>query len=457
MTERISTSTTQKLHISISSDRLKACVTFASPEILTGLTPEDLALAIAAENIKPPPTEVLRDIIENARKSRRSDEALLIAQGEPPVNGRDGYPAWHIEWDAAHAPDEGRQVDYREFRKILTVEPDQKILTIMDPTRGRAGVDVHGREIPAADGKPANIRPGKNVSLSGDGRALLADNAGLVTLVGGAVSVLRAYQVDGNVDYETGNIRFNGNVIVAGDVLDLFEIEAEGDIQVWGVVEGARLRTRQNLAVRGGLTGKEKGDIIVRGGVLTKYLINAQLRCSEALVVETSIRNSDVKCNGRVTVKRGGIAGGSVIARDGIVTPVAGSHTGIRTVLAVGTDLEAEEEAKRLEEEIRRANDEIAKIENALDSFGASLERDIADKLSATGATLRRKRTELTKQRTEKLGGDRDESRMRIIVNRRLHAGVEVHMGGYRRRFTRDIMGPIRVAVDKKRRRIAAF
>lgn len=457
MNPKSTTTRTQKTHITVSSDRLKAYVTFASPGIAADMTPEDLAVAIAAEGIRPPSADVLRSVIETAREPEGAGQAFPVVQGQPPVNGRDGYPVWHVEWDAAHSLEDGQQVDYREFRKILTVEPDQKILTIVDPTPGTPGVDVYGRDICALDGKPANIRPGKNVSLSDDGHAILADSAGLVTLAGGTLSVLSVYETAGNVDYETGNIRFNGNVIVAGDVLDLFEIEAEGDIQVWGVVEGARLRTAHNLVVRGGITGKEKGDVVVRGKILAKYLVNARLRCNEALVVETSIRNSDVKCNGCVTVRHGGIAGGSVIARDGIDTPVAGSHTGIRTVLTVGADLEAEKEARRLETEMRAAREQIAKIEDALGRFGASLETDVADRLRAAAAVLREKQDDLAEQRTQILEGTRNERRMRIMVNKRLHAGVEIRMGGYRRLFTRDVRGPIRVVVDKKHRRIATL
>jgi len=39
-------------------------------------------------------------------------------------------------------------------------------------------------------------------------------------------------------------------------------------------------------------------------------------------------------------------------------------------------------------------------------------------------------------------------------VRERVRAGVQVHIGGYMRRFTRDIAGPVTVCLDETNQRI---
>jgi len=61
------------------------------------------------------------------------------------------------------------------------------------------------------------------------------------------------------VDFVTGNIFFNGNVVVCGTVLDGFEIKADGDIIVSKIVESATLTAGRDVIVKGGVLGRGKG------------------------------------------------------------------------------------------------------------------------------------------------------------------------------------------------------
>ena len=85
-----------------------------------------------------------------------------------------------------------------------------------DPTHRRGRWFYRNRKnFKSKAGKTSGFRR-KNVVETEDGLRLLADAAGQPKIIDGKVTVLEIYEVNGNVDNTTGNIRFNGKVIVKG-------------------------------------------------------------------------------------------------------------------------------------------------------------------------------------------------------------------------------------------------
>ena len=62
--------------------------------------------------------------------------------------------------------------------------------------------------------------------------------------------------IKGNVDYDYGNIDFNGSVHITGSVLPGFTVKAKGDIVVDKNVEDAYLEAGGDINVKMGISGK---------------------------------------------------------------------------------------------------------------------------------------------------------------------------------------------------------
>ena len=55
------------------------------------------------------------------------------------------------------------------------------------------------------------------------------------------LNVFPVYEVNGDVDYNIGNIDFVGTVVIRGNILTGFRVKASGDIRVTGGIEGAEV------------------------------------------------------------------------------------------------------------------------------------------------------------------------------------------------------------------------
>ncbi|MFO7820027.1 MAG: FapA family protein, partial [Halanaerobacter sp.] len=69
--------------------------------------------------------------------------------------------------------------------------------------------------------------------------------------------ISETYVIEGNVDNRVGNIDFDGNVIVKGDVKENFKIRARGKIEVAGNVNQALLEANDGIIVHGSTIGSE--------------------------------------------------------------------------------------------------------------------------------------------------------------------------------------------------------
>ncbi len=184
-----------------------------------------------------------------------------------------------------------------------------------------------------------SLKAGKNTQLSQDGRRVTALIAGQVAFEGGLVSVAAIQDIRGNVDFSTGNIHARGSVIVRGDVAAGFRIQADGNIDVHGLVEGAQLSAGGDVVIRKGVFGHDVGTVEAGGDVFAKFTDRTTIRAGRDVVISSESMTSDieagrgVKCEG----SHGCIIGGRVRAADSVAATTIGSRLGVCTTITAGT------------------------------------------------------------------------------------------------------------------------
>ncbi len=282
----------------------------------------------------------IAELAAEVNSSRKSVQDEVIARGTPPIPAIDARVEYHFKTDKLLEleEDEQGQMDFKELGLINNVEEGQLLATKYPAVEGTPGTDIFGDIVGVHAAKDTNFATGKNISASEDGLTCHATREGQVFLKSRIINVSPIYTVAHDVDLNTGNISFNGTIVVHGNVLSGFTLKARENITVKGVVEGATLIAGGNIYIREGVKGHETGRIQCKGELVTPFVESGEVECHGNMKVQTSIINSKVICYSKIIlgVKKGVIVGGTTLGARGIECMETGSRLGVSTEITVG-------------------------------------------------------------------------------------------------------------------------
>ncbi len=313
--------------------------------------------------------ETLQSILDE----RHYYEKLLFAEGKMPVTGQDGELIYHFEQRRKQGEyrirqvsdeDEQQRVDFKDLDLFEPAVQDQLLVTKVPPGQGEDGYTVLGNVIPAEAGKLYNLPQGKNTYVSEDKLNLHAAVTGRVYVDRDKVEVSNVYYVEGNLGISVGNLSFDGDIVVKGNVESGYIVKATGNIEVMGTIESAVLEAGANIIAYGGIQSGGKGTITAHGCVYSRFMEYATVN-AEIMVVAESILNCDISCNGFVEVLngRGNIIGGNISAANYIAARYIGTQGGCKTFLEVGISSAMKERARDLEKQLQKLSQIIQSLQ----------------------------------------------------------------------------------------------
>lgn len=285
----------------------------------------------------------------------------LIATGQPSIQGKDAHLEYFFKSnkDIELLQNDDGTVDHRELGLINNVS-ENDLLALKTPlTEGQPGTSVYGDTIEPNLTRDALLVEGNNTILDDTGLELSSKINGQVFLKGNKISVAPVFTVAHDVDLNVGNVNFNGNIVVNGNVLAGFTLRAKQDITVLGMVEGATLIAGGNIYIKSGYRGGNKGILQCHGTFTCKFVDGGNIESNGDILIGNSIIDSHVIGYSKIKVaKKGSIVGGETKAVKGIECKELGSKLGIPTVITVGDRFVIQkrmEEAKSTLEESKKA------------------------------------------------------------------------------------------------------
>lgn len=295
----------------------------------------------------------------------------LAARGEPPVHGNDGRIDDLFSRSVKRTPkmDESGKIDYTELNLIQNVREGETICYIIPPTSGTSGRSVKGKPIPCKPGKPASIPLGRNTELSKDGSCLIASITGRVDFSGRSFQVKPVLEINGNVDYSTGNINFVGDVTIAGDICTGFNVKALGNVTVNGVVEACNVEAGGDLTIGKGVKGDNQAIIQAHRSLYAKYLENSTV-CVRQDLYSDCIINCNISSDGSVFANsgRGMIIGGRLWASNSVHAKAVGTRAESHTVIKLGGLPSAEFDHESMQRELSKLTSILELLEQQPDS-----------------------------------------------------------------------------------------
>ena len=235
--------------------------------------------------------DVIGQSVFSCNTDRSTLHAVELARGREPVLATIAHFEL-AEREAVAAPREvGGRIDHRSRTTLPMVEVGDVLAREVPAIAGIPGITVTGIEIPFRTIDAKTVTGGENTTTEGGEIRALID--GLWSVAGSAVSVSPTIVLREGVDYRTGNIDFNGDVVLHGRVGDGFTISCTGLLHAETTLDAFGI-TCGTLYAKQGMIGHNAEPVRVRETATTRFLQNTILEAGGTVRVRTSMLKAHV-------------------------------------------------------------------------------------------------------------------------------------------------------------------
>ncbi len=431
------------INTSVSDDQMNAYIYISSQTAENGeipaesITPDMLRDFLSSRGIK---AGINKTLLQSILINKLFDRQHLIAQGQLPVNGTDGKFNLLFKTEIDNHPKvlEDGSVDYHNIDIYEPVHEGMKIAEYIPATPGHFGYNVSGAVLNCTNGRELSPLKGTGFTISDDKKSYYSSLDGKIEYKNDTITVTNVLDIQGDVDLTTGDVVFNGDIIIHGNVHMGSVIRSKHNITIMGNVEGAMLYAGGEIQLKAGMQGGGKGYVEADGDIWGKFFEQTKIRCNGDLNVN-SMMNCDVFCCGDITIsgRHGIIVGGTTMTQGNINATVIGNMAEVKTVVAAGVNERLVKEINALENEIKTVKEAHAKHERILDmlkSIKNPSERDkitkMLEQVIQSMQELDHKLSGLNSELEAKLFQTQNYSKSKITVQKYLYPNVHVTLNG---------------------------
>ena len=393
--------------VDLSADEMKASLMLLPP-VLDGQTKtadEILTLIKEKWNIS---FGINEELVRAAVQSLAYNKLIFFAQGQAPIKGKDGELIFLFNTKPSFAPKilKDGSADYKNLSVFESVAKDAVVVTSVPPEEGTDGFTVSGNVLPAQKGIERKLPKGRNVNISEDGRSLVAAKGGRVDYINGRVEISDVYQIKGDVDMGVGNVTFEGDVVVNGNVISGLTVQASGLIEVRGYVEAATLIAGKDIILRNGMQGMSQGRLESGGNIVARFIERSTIEAKGDIIADYIVQCM-VTVGGSVIMKGkwGKVLGGVIRAGKEITARIIGSPSSDRTQIELGVMPEERAKLTKLDGERGQVKAQLNRINNILGVMPSGTlppeKQAMRDKLADAKAQLDTQYNDMTLQLEE--------------------------------------------------------
>ncbi|MFG0243952.1 MAG: DUF342 domain-containing protein [Phycisphaerales bacterium JB054] len=263
-----------------------------------------------------------------------------IARAMRAVEGADARIEWMEGFDPKSVndgpvPGEDGSVDYYDRKSFICVAAGERVATIHAATEGTDGRDVCGGTIPATPGKRLGVVIDGSLELDDRG-GLIAQIDGVLKFSAGTLRIDPVLEIAGTVDFSTGHIDFEGDVLIQNDIRDRFRVRSRDNVVIDGLIDASHIECGGTLRARRGVAGRDEGTLDVGGDAEIGYIDKVRGRIGGSLQVGGEIMHSDLTVGGNLHAPSGRVIGGRLHVMGNVAVGELGSRVETPTLLLVG-------------------------------------------------------------------------------------------------------------------------
>ena len=285
-------------------------------------------------------------------KRRRDINGIIIAEGTPGIAASEPKIVSKAEWEELKKKNENQSqesneesdVNHRVMRnKVSMVKKDDHIAELVFGTESKDGEDVFGAAVPPPDPPPAEVEMDENVRSVET--SFYAKCEGVMKISGLQVSVVKTLIHEGDVNLASGNLQFDGPIVIQGSIETGAEVYTAKDLTVEGHIRGGSVFVGRTLSVKGGIITSKTGKIICNGDIFADFVENSNIYAKGQILVTKAILSSKVRTLESVIIKNkdGIIAGSELCVGQSVDTGDLGFAQGRDTIVTLGSNWIMEE------------------------------------------------------------------------------------------------------------------
>ncbi|MCA9300122.1 MAG: DUF342 domain-containing protein [Phycisphaerales bacterium] len=416
--------------------------------------------------------EIVRVVVARGRSPRRPVDSTFeleehIAEtlklpsqrvaghdGDMDEIAQDGEASPAVPPEGPPIPTEASEAtDHYALTAFCVVDEGDLLGRIIPARPGEDGEDVFGETIPVPDPRPVAVKFEQATTRIREDR-VMARVAGHVECTAVALRVRQDLDIQGYVDFSTGNIKFPGDVRIFKGVRDCFLVEVGGSLRVGEMVEAAQLRTRRDCTLERGMAAREKGRLDVGRDLQSRYLENVDVRVGRDASIDKEVNNCAMEVYRHFKSPQCTIMAGALRVTGQCEVAQLGSESGAPTEIVVGKILEVESLVSTAVQLLGEITDRRTKVLQKLTQIQGAVGR--LNEAAAEELTLLQ--LELGQWTTAQRNlCDRIDALLSmpacnepswLHVHRMIYHKVQIWIGPYKATFTEDVRGPVRIEME---------
>lgn len=388
-------------------------------------------------------------------------EKVKAAEWIPPINGMDAELTYHFPEYRDLLPfllERNQETPFEKINFIHRVKMGDLIISKAPVVKGVPGCKVTGEKVPSQDGRDVVLEGSEHLTVSPDGAMAFAARDGQVVIDNEGRVAVRPLLVLNKTSGDK-EIKFNGSILIEGDLGYCPGIIASGDVEINGGNQNVPIRA-ENVFIKGPflLSGKPKG--LTASKDLACITTNSTHIAARNIYVHKEANKAILEAEEEVhtSTKEGKTIGGEIRAGKRAVLGELGNKKETETLVRVATgeiqrkynDLKKEKAEKRLEklkvksESAQEAYLKLDKERMALE--GKKLHPELEEKVRLCKEQKESLQTEVDNLKIElvRCKSFKPDNNLGEVLCQKVYSGVRIEMGESFREIKVPIESPVR-------------
>lgn len=233
--------------------------------------------------------DAIKDLLSLLKSS-----SALVAKGIEPTKGEKTKIKYYFDSEIHTIDEFVNKTDEISLENNIVQIGDVLAAKLESAIQGKPGMNIMGEPIEAEEVKDMLLTAGEGVVILDDGTKAVATTSGRPVVVGSTISVIPVLIISNDINKYTGDIDFDGDIIIKGNIMDNMKVNAKGTVKVSGSVYNSTIVAIDSIDILGRVIGSK-----IRSGIslIEYYCVLPNMEKIEEMINELleSAESDDMK------------------------------------------------------------------------------------------------------------------------------------------------------------------